>query len=185
MCGCFVIVSGSLGCCWRVWLFRGCFWFPQWFFSFPAGKPVSSPSRRHWFRKCWMGWGSYGTRNFANAIVASFLVSRHSVIKFRPCVLFMCSLALLRRPLSIHETCVQTHVEENLSDSKSEHVFCSSQNTANDFSWSARGINLKFVHLPCLLSFSESGGKSNNVRRIIRHNYLVVQCIIQRTTMTH
>ena len=133
MCGCFVIVSGSLGCCLRVWLVRGCFWFPQWLFSFPAGKPLSSPSRRHWFRKCWMGWGSYGTRNFANAIVASFLVSRHSVIKFRPCVLFMCSLALLRRPLSIHETCVQTHVEENLSDSKSEHVFCSSQISVKRF----------------------------------------------------
>ena len=27
VCGCFVVVSGSLGCCWRVWLFRGCFWF--------------------------------------------------------------------------------------------------------------------------------------------------------------
>ena len=44
-----------------------------------------------------------------------------------PRVLLMCSLALLRRPLSIHETCVQTHVEENLSDPKSEYVFCSSQ----------------------------------------------------------
>jgi len=132
-----------------VWLIRDCFWFsrlllacvvvtwlflgPSVVFLIPSRKAGVVPLSSTLISKVLDGVGSYGTRNFANAIVASFLVSRHSVIKFRPCVLIMCSLALLRRPLSIHETCVQTHVEENLSDSKSEHVFCSSQISVKRF----------------------------------------------------
>ena len=111
MCDCFVVVSGSLS-------------------GFSHSQQESRcrpPLVDTDFESVGWGGGAMEPGTLRTQSWHFFCVLRHSVIKFRPCVFFMCSLAFLRRPLSIHETCVHTHVEENLSDAKSEHVFCSSQ----------------------------------------------------------
>ena len=99
---------------------------------FPARKSLSSPSRRHWFWKCWMGWGSYGSLNFANAIVASFLVLRHEVIKCCSC--FLCAAwDCWANHCQLMKPAFKLMLKKNLRDFKSEHVFCSSQISVKRF----------------------------------------------------
>ena len=153
-------------------------------FPLPARKSLSSPSPRHWFWKCWMGWEvmELGTLRLQSLQVFLCYVMNKLIFAH----VFHVQLGIVEQTI-IDSWNLRSHScwREIWETSIPNMYFAAAKFRLNDFSWSARGINLRYYHLPCLLSFSESGGKSNNVRRITRHNYLVVQCIIQRATTTH
>ena len=71
VCRCFVVVSGSLGGCWRVWLFRGCFWFPRW----TAGVCGCLAVVTGFLCGCWRVWLFHGCPCFPRWLLACAVVS--------------------------------------------------------------------------------------------------------------
>ena len=71
VCRCFVVVSGSLGGCWRVWLFRGCFWFPRW----TAGVCGCLAVVTGFLCGCWRVWLFHGCPCFLRWLLACGVVS--------------------------------------------------------------------------------------------------------------